>query len=346
MGPRVAEFEEAFAGRLGVKHVLAVSSCTAALHLIYLEAGIGPGDEVIVPSYTFVATAAAVRYCGATPVFADILGPHDLSLDPSDVADKITERTRAVTAVHFAGYAAPVDELRTLCDERGIHLFEDTAHAPEATLHGRPLGTFGRASAFSLFSNKVLSVGEGGMVSTDDDDIAARIRILRSQAMTSGTWDRHTGRTDTYDVRELGFNYRLDDPRAALALSRLRGLDESVARRRELTLRYRRLLAGVPGVELPYTDDSTRVSTCYVMPILVEADRRDALREALIRDHGVQTSLFYPPTHLFSAYRHYGAQLPRTEAASKREVTIPLYPHMSEADQDRVVAAIEHELAA
>ena len=346
MGPRVAAFERAFAERLGIPHVLAVSSCTAALHLIYQEAGIGPGDEVIVPSYTFVATAAAVRYCGATPVFADILGPHDFSIDPADVAAKISPRTKAVTAVHFAGYAAPVDELRALCDERGVILFEDAAHAPAATLNDIPLGTFGRASAFSLFSNKVLSVGEGGMVATADAGIAERIGILRSQAMTSGTWDRHTGRTDTYDVRDLGYNYRLDEARAALAITRLQRLDADVLRRQVLTHRYRGALPGRRRCRAPV---HRRVGRH--LDVLRDADpragraagrpARGSARESRCPDEPL-----LPPTHRFTAYRQYGAHLPRTESASDREVTIPLYPHMTDDDQIRVVTGIATELAA
>ena len=173
MGPMTQAFERAFAEQLGAKHAVAMSSCTAALHLAYLAVGVGPGDEVIVPSYTFAATASAVLYCGATPVFADIIGSHDLSIDPAEVERLITPRTKAVAAVHFAGYAAPVDRLAEICRERGVDLIEDAAHSPSATLHGRKLGTFGRASAFSLFSNKVLSVGEGGLLVTDDDEIAA-----------------------------------------------------------------------------------------------------------------------------------------------------------------------------
>src|SRR5262245_38054142 len=155
MGPRTAEFEAAFAAHLGAKHAVAVSSCTAALHLSYLAAGVGPGDEVIVPAMTFAATAAAAIYCGATPVFADILGAHDLSLDPADVERRITPRTRAVAVVHFAGYPAPVRELRALCDERGLALIEDAAHSPDAHVDGRMLGTWGLAGSFSFFSNKV-----------------------------------------------------------------------------------------------------------------------------------------------------------------------------------------------
>jgi dTDP-4-amino-4,6-dideoxygalactose transaminase len=344
MGPRTAEFEQEFAARLGCRHVLAVSSCTAALHLAYLAAGVGPGDEVIVPSYTFVATSAAARYCGARPVFADILGQHDLSIDPDDVAAKLSERTKAVVAVHFAGNPAPVDRLERLCAEAGVALIEDAAHAPSASLGGRKLGTFGLASAFSLFSNKVLSVGEGGMVATDDDEVAERVRLLRSHSMTSGTWDRHNKRTDTYDVAGLGFNYRLDEPRAALALARLPHLERDIERRRALIRRYRHALRDVPGIEIPYTDEAVATSTCYVMAVLVPAESRDAVREALLTEHAIQTSLFYPPTHLFSAYRDPPTQLPETELASSREITIPLYPHMTEDEQDRVVEALRQEV--
>src|SRR5919198_4863873 len=243
MGPRTQKFEQAFADYVGAKHAVAVSSCTAALHLAYLAAGVGPGDEVVVPAMTFAAAAAAAIYCGATPVFADILGPDDLSLDPADVERKITDRTKAVCVVHFAGYPAPVKELATLCEERGIALIEDAAHAPDAHVDGRMMGTWGLAGAFSFFSNKVLACGEGGLVATDDDGVAALARALRSQGMTSGSWSRHTRETTGYDAVGLGYNYRLDEPRAALLLSRMRRLERDVARRRELTLAYRAKLA-------------------------------------------------------------------------------------------------------
>ncbi len=348
MGPRTAAFEEAFAEQLGARHAVAVSSCTAALHLAYLAAGVGPGDEVIVPAFTFAATANAVLYCGATPVFAEIRSRERPDLDVEDVARNITPRTKAVCVVHYAGYPAAVDRLRDLCDAHGVALIEDVAHAPSATLAGRKLGTWGLAGAFSFFSNKILSVGEGGLLCTDDDDVAALARSRRSHAMTSGTWDRHRGRTDTYDVVQLGYNYRLDEPRAALLLSRLEGLEQDIARRRELTLRYRGLLAQVPGVIVPFDDADIPGSSCYVMPVMLERDGTQAEVARQMREHGVQTSIFYPAVHRFSAYRERFPEvsLPITELASRTELTLPLFPHMSDEDQDRVVAALAEAVAA
>jgi dTDP-4-amino-4,6-dideoxygalactose transaminase len=347
MGPRTAEFEAAFAARLGVRHGVAVSSCTAALHLAYRAAGVGPGDEVIVPALTFVATAAAVRHCGGVPVIADIVGPEDFGLDVEDVAERITPRTRAVCAVHFAGYPAAVEALRALCERHGLALIEDAAHAPcGRTSSGAALGSVGLAGAFSFFSNKVLSCGEGGLLATDDDEVAALARRLRSHAMTSGTWDRHRGHGTEYDVLETGFNYRLDEPRAALLLARLAGLDDDVARRRALVRRYRSLLADVPGVSVPYGDGDVALSACYVMPVLVgDADARDAVRAGLRSRWGVQTSVLYPSLSELTAYAT-AARVPRAEWVAAREVTLPLYPHLSHADQDLVVEALAAELAA
>ena len=348
LGPRTLEFEDAFAAHLGARHAVALSSCTAALHLAYLAAGVGPGDEVIVPAMTFAATAAAVIYCGGTPVFADIEGPRALGLDPDDVERRITARTKAVCAVHFAGYPAAVDRLRALCDAHGLALIEDAAHSPSAQLDGRKLGTWGRAGVFSFFSNKILSCGEGGLLATDDDEVAALARSLRSHAMSSGTWSRETRQTNSYDVVGLGFNYRLDEPRSALLLSRLARLEPEIERRRELTRAYREKLAGVPRVQVPYEDADVAGSSCYVMPIVVDDDgRRDAVRRRLRDEHGIQTSVFYPALHEFSYYRsRFGAhQLPRTERVARTEITIPLFAHLDEATQDRVVDGLRAALA-
>jgi dTDP-4-amino-4,6-dideoxygalactose transaminase len=349
MGPRTEAFEQAFADHLGSRHAVALSSGTAALHLAYRAAGVGPGDEVIVPSFTFVATANGVLYCGGRPVFADILGVENPSIDPADVERRITPRTRAVAAVHFAGYPAAVDVLADLCRAHGLALIEDAAHAPSGELAGRKLGTFGLAGAFSLFSNKVLSVGEGGVLATDDDQVAAEVRRLRSHAMTSLTWDRHRGHADSYDVVDIGFNYRLDEPRAALAHSRMRRLASDIARRRELTVVYRERLAEVAEIILPFTAEDVARSSCYVMPIMLRRpDQRPMLRQILRDEYQVQTSILYPAVHEFSAYRERFPEvsLPRTELAARSEVTIPLYPHMTKAEQERVLDAILHSLQA
>ncbi len=347
LGPRTAEFERRFGEHLGARHAIAVSSCTAALHLAYLAAGVGPGDEVIVPSFTFAATAAAAVYCGATPVFAEITSRESPSLDPEDVLRKITPRTKAVCIVHFAGYAAAADRMKEICDAHSIALIEDVAHAPSASLGGRKLGTWGLAGAFSFFSNKVFSVGEGGLLCTDSDEVAEIVRSRRSHAMTSGTWDRHTGRTDTYDVDALGFNYRLDEPRAALLLSRMDRLEQEIERRRELTMRYRELLAEIDGIIVPFEDSEVATSSCYVMPIMLEQDGLQAEVSSKLRERGIQTSIFYPSIHLFTAYRERfpGTSLPITELASRTELTLPFYPEMSFADQDRVVAAVAEVIA-
>jgi dTDP-4-amino-4,6-dideoxygalactose transaminase len=348
MGPRTEAFENTFAEHLNVKHAVAVSSCTAALHLAYLAAGVGPGDEVIVPAMTFAATAAAVVHAGGTPVFADIAGPHDLALDAEQVAARITPRTKAVCVVHYAGYPAPIDALEDVCDHHGLALLEDVAHAPVAEFpDGRRPGAAGLAGAFSFFSNKVLACGEGGLLATDDDAVADLARSLRNQGLTSGTWSRHTKAATEYDARGLGFNYRLDEPRAALLTSRFQRVHAEVERRRELTRRYRALLADVPGVTVPYRDDEVERSSCYVMPVLLDPERRNAVRRDLRERHGIQTSVFYPATHEFSAYRERfpTPPLPNTEHAARAEVCLPLFPALEEATQDRIVATLAEELA-
>ena len=348
MGPRIKAFESEFAAHLGVEHAVATSSCTAALHLAYLAAGVGPGDEVIVPGITFVASAAAVRYCGGTPVLAEIAGQDDLGLDPEDVEARITSRTKAVCAVHYGGYAAPLEPLLEICERHGLALIEDAAHSPDATLPGseRKLGTVGQASTFSFFSNKILSCGEGGLLATDDEAVAELARSRRSHAMTSGTWDRHRGHAMGYDVVEVGYNYRLDEPRAALLSARLPGLGADIERRRELTRRYRELLAEVEGLVLPYTDEQVGASSCYVMPVMLEdADRRDQVRKRLSERHAVQTSVLYPSINEFTAYGRGERSLPRCERAARTQLTLPLYPHLGEERLERVVTALRDSLA-
>lgn len=348
MGPQTQQFETAFAEGLGVEHAIAVGSGTAALHLAYLAAGVGPGDEVIVPAITFVATAAAVRYCGAVPVLADVVGPRDLGIDPESVARLLGPRTKAVCAVHYAGYPAAVEELETLCAAHGIALVEDAAHSPRAfSRDGRALGGIGLTGTFSFFSNKVLACGEGGLVATDDPAVADLARSRRSHAMTSGTWDRHRGHSLSYDVVATGFNYRIDELRAALLNARLPRLDADIEARRRLVRRYRAALEGVPGLIVPYEDEDVGRSSCYVMPLVLEEPaHQEPLRRSLKERWGVQTSQLYPAIHEFTAYSGSpGLDLRRSERIARTQVTIPLYPTMTDDDQDRVISALREELA-
>ena len=346
MGPRTARLEDEFARYTGAEHALAVANGTAALHLICLAAGLGPGDEVIVPSLTFVATVNAVRYTGATAVFADIESLERPWLLPDAVAAAVTPRTRAIMAMHYGGHAGQVEALAALAREHGLILLEDAAHAVGSRAGGRHLGTFGAASAFSFFSNKNLAVGEGGMVLTGEAKLAERMRLLRSHGMTTLTWDRHRGHASSYDVVALGFNYRIDEPRAALALARLERLDAENARRGELVQRYRDELAGVPGIRpaLPPADGMDSAHHLFTAVLDEEVDR-DAFRAALA-ERGIQTSVHYPPVHRFAIYAEGAPDLPVTDAYAARTVTMPLFAGMTDEQQDLVLDATVATLAA
>jgi dTDP-4-amino-4,6-dideoxygalactose transaminase len=328
MGPRTADFERALADYTGARHALATANGTAALHLMCLAAGFGPGDEVIVPSLTFVASVNAIAYTGATPVFVDIGALERPWPTAAAVEAAITPRTRGVMTVAYGGHPGEVAAIRELAAARGLTLLEDAAHAIGVRHDGRHVGTFGAAGAFSFFSNKNLAIGEGGAVVTDDDALAERMRLARSHGMTTLTWDRHRGHASSYDVVALGFNYRIDEPRAALATARLARLDEENERRAELVRRYR---ARLPEGVVP-----TAPGGLHLFTVVVDGDR-DAVREALAR-RGVQTSVHYPPAHRFSIYA--GETLPVTEAYAARTLTLPLFAGMTEAQQDLVLDAL------
>jgi len=343
MGPRTKAFEESLANYVGVPHVAAVCSGTAALHLACVAAGIGQGDEVIVPAFTFVASAAAPRYVGAEPVLCDVRGPRDFNIDPEDVARRITPRTRAVMAVHFGGYAADVMALRALCDEHGLLLIEDCAEAIGARIDdsGRQVGTVGELGCFSFFSKKQLCVGEGGMVCTAEEELDERVRLFRSHALTSSTWDRHRGHDPAYDVVDIGFNFRLDEPRAALGLSRLTRLDEDIAARRSIARAYRERLADIPGIELAFDEQAVERSSHFVFPVLLkDRQARERFREGL-RSEGIQTT-WYPALHSFSGYRDYAPAegLPQASEVADRHCALPLSAMMDEGDVETVLRAI------
>jgi dTDP-4-amino-4,6-dideoxygalactose transaminase len=347
MGPRTQAFERGLADFVSTPHAITVSSGTAALHLALLAAGVGSGDEVIAPAFTFVASASAARFVGAEPVLCDVKSAYDFNIDPVDVERRITPRTRAVVAVHFCGYPADVAALRRLCDERGLILIEDCAQAIGTVLDdaGGQAGTVGELGTFSFFSKKQLCVGEGGMVTTAGEELADRVRLFRSHAMTSSTWDRHRGHDPAYDVVDIGFNYRLDEPRAALGLSRLGRLQESIATRRAIVRAYRERLLDVPGVELVFDERAVARASHFAFPVLL-ADRptRDRFRDEL-KANGIQTT-WYPALHTFTEYRRYAPAegLPGALAAADRHCALPLSSTMDEGAVDTVVEAIRAAL--
>jgi dTDP-4-amino-4,6-dideoxygalactose transaminase len=218
-----------------VKHAIAVSNATEALHLACLALGIGPGDEVVTPSLSFVATSNAVLYTGSDVRFADVIGPGDLTIDPEDILRKITPQTKAIIVMHYGGYPCRMEEILAIADRFGLPVIEDAAHAPGASLDGKALGTLGAVGCFSFFSNKNVSTGEGGMLVTNRDDIAQKVRLLRSHGMTSLTYDRHQGHAYSYDVVDLGYNYRIDEIRSALGIEQLKKLPANNVLRKTYT---------------------------------------------------------------------------------------------------------------
>jgi dTDP-4-amino-4,6-dideoxygalactose transaminase len=341
-GPQVAEFERAFAELVGSPHALAVASGTAALQLGLAAAGIGRGDEVIVPSMTFAASAAAIVQSGATPVFADIAAPNRPWLSRETAQSAIGPLTRAIINVAYGGHPGDAMALRQLADSRGLLLIEDAAHAAGGEVDGRSTGTLGHVGAFSFFANKNLPLGEGGMLVTADEALAERARLLRSHGVSLGTWERHREGASEYDVLEPGFNFRLDEPRAALGRVLLRRLRSDNERRAALAARYGDLLSAVDGID-PVLVEAPRVrGAWHIYPVLIadQIDRR-VLREGLVVA-GVQTSIHYPALHLSTAFRATagGLTLANTERYATRTLTLPLFPDMTEHQQNAVISSI------
>lgn len=349
MGPKTEELEDRLCELTGARHAVAVNSCTAALHLSLLACGIGPGDEVLCPTLTFVATANAIRYVGATPVFCESVGEGNLNIDPIDVQGKISARTRGIIGVHFAGYPVDLIQLRSIAARHDLVLIEDCAHSLLSRLDGRVCGTWGQCGCFSFFSNKNLTCGEGGAVVTDDEAIAARLKRLRSHGMTTLTLDRHRGRAFSYDVVDLGYNFRLDEIRSSLLLAQFGRLKEFLDARTRHVQTYRALLAGtdirIPDFEWNVLSHEGDFVGQHIFPIVLpEGAERDLVMTRL-KSAGIQSSIHYPPVHLFSSFA--GSQpLPRTEAIAARELTLPLFPSMSEAQIEHVCGTLVEVLHA
>ncbi len=351
MGDKTQSFEKAFAEFLGHGVLCtATSSGTAALHMALLAIGAGPGDEVILPALTFVADINVVRIVGASPIVVDCLSREDWNISPAGIAAALTPRTKAVLIVHYAGYSCDMDAiraaLRAASGGRRIYLIEDCAHAPGARYQGRACGTMGDIGCFSFFSNKNLSVGEGGMFVTDSAELHERGRHLRSHGMTTLTLDRHRGRAVSYDVIRPGLNYRLDEIRAAMGLVQLEKLREANRRRGDLVRRYRELLDGVPRVSVPFRNHALGEPSYHIFPFLLDkaVDRMEII--AGLKHQGIQSSIHYPPFAQFTAYRQSGlSDTPIAWDISERELTLPLFPTMSFDQVECVCSALRELLA-
>ena len=343
MGERTVAFERAFADYLGHQtEAVAVSNGTAALHLALLALDIGPGDEVIIPSLTFVADINVVIIAGATPVLADCRSLTDWNIDPDDIERKITDKTKAVMVVHYAGIPCDMRRIVELCRKHDLWLIEDCAHAPGAKFAGQSVGTFGDLGCFSFFSNKNLSVGEGGMVTSTDPSLIQDVRFLRSHGMTALTLERHQGRAISYDVNRPGLNYRIDEIRAALGLVQLSKLDAANRQRDAIVQRYMRTLSGINEFLTPFATLASQVEpACHIFPVLLpEGIDRVRVIESM-KSAGIQTSIHYPPFQEFLAYQHLAAQkTPVAAEISRRELTLPLYPGMTEDDVALVTDAL------
>ncbi len=360
MGPRTQAFEEAFAAKHGSAHAIAVANGTAALHLSLLALGIGPGDEVIQPSMTFAASANMTIAVGATPVFADIISPEEPTIDPEDIARRITPRTKAVIVMHYGGYPARMSELMALCKAKKLLLIEDACHGPAQRvpeLGHRALGTFGVLGTFSFFANKNMTTGEGGMILSDDEGLATKLRLLRSHGMTSLSWDRHRGHANSYDVMVHGLNYRIDDLRSAIGLVQLEKLEQANSARRAVAKTYSRAIEEANLPDLTYVfGDRAEFGAAHIAAILTPASKRDDIRTVL-RDERIQTSLHYPPIHSFTAFLDKGVEagqlidagLPMTEEFASRVITLPIYSGLATEDAsiiaDTLIQAFEPEFA-
>jgi len=347
MGAVTQEFEQEFAKYTGTKHAFAVNNGTAALHLACIALELGPRDEVIVPSLTFVASANAIRYTGATPIFADITSENNLVISPEAIERLITERTRAIMVMHYAGYACDMPRIKALAKAHHLAVIEDAAHAVGSELNGRKLGTWGDAGCFSFFSNKNITTGEGGMVVTNDDAVAEQLRILRSHGMTTLTWDRHQGHAWTYDVVALGYNYRIDEIRSALGRVQLGRLEQNNSRRRELTTHYRNLLSELtPSLIVPF-QKHPGISACHIFPVVLPVGINRLRFMEQMKSSGIQTSIHYPPIHKFHIYSDilkHSDQLTVTDDVANREVTLPLYPTLTEDQVVMVTQAVRDAL--
>lgn len=337
-GPKCEELEKLFVDMFNVKHAVSISNCTDALHLSCILCGIGPGDEVLCPSLTFAASVNCIKYVGATPVFCDIVSPEHLNIDPIDIEKKITPKTKAIVVVHMAGFSAKMDEIMAIAKKNNLKVIEDACHGPLSEYKGKKLGTIGDIGCFSFFSNKNISTGEGGMLITNNDEYAKRARLLRSHGMTTMSYQRASGHATTYDVVDLGYNYRMDDIRASIGVVQMKKLQQDLEKRIQVRIVYLKQLSTIKGIYVPFSDNKEFVSN-YIMPIVLKdstSEKRDLIREKL-HEVGIQTSVHYPAIHRFSIYKEDKVSLSVTEYVTDNEITLPMYASLSSKEIDFII---------
>jgi dTDP-4-amino-4,6-dideoxygalactose transaminase len=349
-GPRVKEFEESFARYTGSAHALALTSCTAALHLALTAIGIQEGDEVILPTMTFAASGEVVLYCRARPVLVDCL-QGSFHMDPDQVERAITSRTRAILPVHYAGYPCDMDRVLDIARRHRLKVIEDAAHALPASYKGRPVGSLGDVTCFSFYATKTLTTGEGGMATTDNPEYAERMRVLSLHGISKDSWKRYTAEGSwRYDIMEAGFKYNFTDLQAAIGLAQLAKCDSMRDRRAAIASRYTRELDSLQAFETPTApSDVEHAWHLYVLlvnPSALRIDRDRVIEE--LKARGIGTSVHFIPLHLHSLYRNrlgYAAgQFPNAEERFGRAISLPIFPGMDAADIDRVIDAL-HDIA-
>ncbi|MED3514933.1 DegT/DnrJ/EryC1/StrS family aminotransferase [Bacillus subtilis] len=346
-GPKVQQFEKEFAAFVGAKHAVAVNSCTAALFLALKAKGIGPGDEVITSPLTFSSTANTIIHTGATPVFADI-DENTLNIDPVKLEAAVTPRTKAVVPVHFGGQSCDMDAILAIAQNHGLFVLEDAAHAVYTTYKQRMIGSIGDATAFSFYATKNLATGEGGMLTTDDEELADKIRVLSLHGMSKAAWNRYSSNGSWYyEVESPGYKMNMFDLQAALGLHQLKRLDDMQKRREKIASRYQTAFQQIPGLITPFVhDDGRHAWHLYVLQVDEKKAgvTRNEMITALKDEYNIGTSVHFIPVHIHPYYqkqfRYKEADFPNAMNYYKRTLSLPLYPSMSEDDVHDVIEAV------
>lgn len=329
-GPKCLEFEKLFSEKIGNQFSLTTSSCTASLHMALIALNIKGEDEVIVPSLTFAATANVIKYVGAKPVFCDISDTSNLTIDPEEVKRKVNDKTKAIIVMHYGGFSCEMDSIIEIAKKYNLFIIEDAAHSPLSTYKNKKLGTIGDIGTFSFFSNKNIAIGEGGMITTKHESIYKKLKLLRSHGMTTLSYERSKGHSTSYEINEIGYNYRLDDIRASIGIIQLQKLNKDISKRQKIRKFYIEKLKENPFIIIPF-QDYKEFSSNYIFPIILknsDLKKRDFIRNEL-HLKGIQTSIHYPPVHRFQVFKNDYVQLPNTDYVSNNQITLPMYSSLT-----------------